>query len=348
MFHSTNRCTDCLVEDPATGLHRPRNYMQTLEARIKYLETQLQRLHSEHFIGNGPAMYSDEIDPDFASKPSTSQGANHESSMDHLSSEVALLCLNAAGQEPRYFGPSSAVSFSHIASQTMGLRKALNASHIRRHPGVLQPQKQSLRTSFTNWPSADHGERLTAAYYHNIHPQYPFLHQPTLLRWQRECCVSRKGSSMPNSVVAFFVLMVYAIGSLTSDTSAPEVAELYYKAALDYLEPVLEIDGLESIQALLSIAVYSIRSPSGMSLWKVSGMTMRLCIQLGYHRSAEKYRPGGDAVTKEMSKRCFWVAYDLDRYVSCILGLPGAISDLSIDVEVSVTFRRSECLVTQV
>jgi hypothetical protein len=40
-----------------------------------------------------------------------------------------------------------------------------------------------------------------------------------------------------------------------------------------------------------------------------------------------------------MTKRAFWVAYDLDRYVSCILGLPGAISDLSIDVEVRDAFK---------
>lgn len=128
--------------------------------------------------------------------------------------------------------------------------------------------------------------------------------------------------------------MVYAIGSLAADASQSEAAETYYVAALEYLEPVLDLDGLESIQALLSIAVYSVRSPSGMSLWKVSGMAMRLCVQLGYHRNVEKYRSAGDVLTKEMSKRCFWVAYDLDRYVSCILGLPGAISDLSIDVEV--------------
>lgn len=131
--------------------------------------------------------------------------------------------------------------------------------------------------------------------------------------------------------------MVYAIGSLATEKLQADAAESYYASALDYLEGVLDLDGLESIQALLTIALYAIRSPFGVSLWKVTGLVMRQCIQLGYHRSVEKYRGGGDALTREMSKRCFWIAYGFDRYVSCILGLPGAISDLSIDVEVLQT-----------
>ena len=328
--------------------------MQTLESRVRYLESVLQRLHPGFAIDDVPSTYSDGLDDDFASwepgpdrpdflasEPATSrsQASSKEpevANIDHLSSEVALLCLSAAGHEPRYFGPSSAVSFSHIASQTMGLGKALEVSHARRDLAQAQDQARPLPTPFLNWPSPEHAKCLTAAYYRNIHPQYPFLHRPTFLQWQQQCCISKNGvaSTAPSSIPTFFVLMVYAIGSLASDTTRPDEAEGYYKAALDHLEPVLDLDGIESIQALLAIAVYSIRSPFGMSLWKVSGMAMRLCVQLGYHRNIEKYRPGGDLLSREMSKRCFWVAYDLDRYVSCILGLPVAISDLSIDVEV--------------
>ncbi|KAK5169733.1 uncharacterized protein LTR77_005711 [Saxophila tyrrhenica] len=134
-------------------------------------------------------------------------------------------------------------------------------------------------------------------------------------------------------VPTFFVFMVYAIGSQSSAVDDHASAEGYYTIAMQYLEPILEIDGLESIQALLAIGVFSARSPYGVSLWKISGMAMRLCVQLGYHRSTEKYRRSGDSLTKEMSKRCFWVAYDFDRYTGSILGLPGAISDQSIDVE---------------
>ncbi|KAL2818637.1 hypothetical protein BJX63DRAFT_383600 [Aspergillus granulosus] len=38
---------DCLVEDPATGLHRPRDYLKSLESRVAYLESLLQQVRPD-------------------------------------------------------------------------------------------------------------------------------------------------------------------------------------------------------------------------------------------------------------------------------------------------------------
>lgn len=103
--------------------------------------------------------------------------------------------------------------------------------------------------------------------------------------------------------------------------------------ALNHIEPVLDLETFESIQAILCCAVYSIRSPVGVSLWKISGMAIRQCIELGYHRSATKYRGNADPLTVEISKRIFWVAYDIDRVAGLILGRPFGITDGAIDVE---------------
>lgn len=67
---------------------------------------------------------------------------------------------------------------------------------------------------------------------------------------------------------------------------------------------------------------------------KLSGMAIRHCIELGYHRSVERFRPNADPLTREMSKRIFWVAYDIDRAAALTLGRPFGISDQMIDVEV--------------
>lgn len=125
--------------------------------------------------------------------------------------------------------------------------------------------------------------------------------------------------------------------------------------ALDHISPVLSSDGLESIQCILSCAVYSIRSPVGVSLWyvyfplslsihvhahifsrKISGMAIRHCIDLGYHRSTKYYHRNVDTLTKELIKRCFWVAYDIDRVAAFTLGRPVGIPEAAIDVEVQL------------
>lgn len=63
---------------------------------------------------------------------------------------------------------------------------------------------------------------------------------------------------------------VYAIASLTLGPGQYTAAESYYFMALEYQPAVLELDSLESIQSLLCSAVYSIRSPVGVSLWFVN------------------------------------------------------------------------------
>lgn len=65
------------------------------------------------------------------------------------------------------------------------------------------------------------------------------------------------------------ISQVYAIASLTLGPGQYTAAESYYYMALEYQPAVLELDSLESIQSLLCSAVYSIRSPVGVSLWLV-------------------------------------------------------------------------------
>ena len=79
-------------------------------------------------------------------------------------------------------------------------------------------------------------------------------------------------------------------------------------------------------------------------------MAIRHCIELGYHRSAARFRPKVDPLTSEMSKRVFWVAYDIDRAAAFALGRPFGIPDEQIDVEVSFchNLQRLEALLTTI
>ncbi|EMC93434.1 hypothetical protein BAUCODRAFT_240311 [Baudoinia panamericana UAMH 10762] len=345
---------DCLVEDPATGIHRPRNYIQSLEAHVAYLERLLQEVRpdvaldhlanvqeSRHPSASPPAQPPAPLgstlgfhkEPAEVTQAPPATGV--ESSVDDLSSEVALLCISAAGREPHYFGPSSALSFSRIASQTMGLRQRSASFRSSAPSSLAEPVTRPRRPSQLRFPPQETAAKLSRAYFDNIHPQYPFLHAPTFQHWEEECVAAQQNNDFTSvsQVSLFFVLMVYAIGSLAFGPGQYDAADEYYATALEHIAPVLDVDGIESIQSILCCAVYSIRSPVGASLWKVSGMAIRHCVELGYHRSAEKYRRTADPLMKEMSKRCFWVAYDIDRVAACVLGRPAGIPDHMIDAE---------------
>ncbi|KAF5698418.1 transcription activator acu-15 [Fusarium globosum] len=339
---------ECLVEDPATGLFRPRDYMQSLETRVAYLEGLLQQARPDvaldHLMGleKDSSSFSPSVATPFVGPGESEPVGNGqrdasteaEDARDQLSTDVALLCLTTASKEPHYFGPSSAVSFSRIISTAIDLPKRSQASTIRfEHGGFIDWDcPQAFPVSF---PSPPLGTALSQAYFGNIHAQYPFLHEPTFRFWEEQCF---KADLLGNLAAAgdmaqFFVWMVYATASLALGPAHYDTAESYYKMALKHQPLILELDSIESIQSLLSCAVYSIRSPAGGSLWKSSGLAIRYCIQLGYHRSASRFRRNANPLIAEMSKRCFWVAYDIDRVASFILGRPVGIPDDCIDAE---------------
>ncbi|KAF4461429.1 transcription activator acu-15 [Fusarium albosuccineum] len=342
---------ECLVEDPATGLLRPRDYMQSLEARVAYLEGLLQQVRPDVALDHlaGLEKNSSDFSPVAATSfagPSDANAENDrqrdddsldvEDPADQLSTDVALLCLTTASKEPHYFGPSSAVSFSRVVSAAMNLPKKVGGSQASAvafdHGGSGWNFARPFPIGF---PAPPLGTTLSQAYFNNIHPQYPFLHRPTFQFWE-ELCFKAEASgnlSVAGDIAQFFVWMVYAIASLALGPTNYDTAESYYNMALAHQPSVLELDSIESIQSLLGCAVYSIRSPAGGSLWKLSGLAIRYCIELGYHRSASAYRKNSNPLIAEMSKRCFWVAYDIDRVASFVLGRPVGIPDDCIDAE---------------
>ncbi|KAM6520242.1 hypothetical protein FALCPG4_013792 [Fusarium falciforme] len=354
---------ECLVEDPATGLFRPRDYMQSLEARVAYLEGLLQQVRPDvaldHLAGlekaHGNLSPSAPIpempqpsalrngerapivsDADAAERHQHDASLDVEDPADQLSADVALLCLTTASKEPHYFGPSSAVSFSRVVSAAMNLPKKVGGSQASGINFSHGNSSWELATPFPiSFPSAPLGTTLSQAYFNNIHPQYPFLHRPTFRFWEELCfkADSTGNLSLAGDIAQFFVWMVYAIASLALGPTHYDTAESYYNMALAHQPSVLELDGIESIQSLLCCAVYSIRSPAGGSLWKLSGLAIRYSIELGYHRSASTYRKNSNPLIAEMSNRCFWVAYDIDRVASFILGRPVGIPDDCIDAE---------------
>ncbi|CAH0024682.1 unnamed protein product [Clonostachys rhizophaga] len=92
----------CFVEDPVTGRHQPRNYVETLEARIGLLEEQLRRspvprpspLDTQR-IDNLPACSDTQMD----------QTAEDDECPSELSNQAGMLGLLVDGEEPHYLGP---------------------------------------------------------------------------------------------------------------------------------------------------------------------------------------------------------------------------------------------------
>jgi hypothetical protein len=141
-----------MIEDPTTRRRQPRAYVQSLEEQCALLEQLLRADHPE--LAGGDIDRNADMD-DVSEEPLADNGCSHHAAVadsstslgtggqlkmialpdavvpaatvevecdnpNDLSSEVGLLCLNAAGREAPYIGPSSAFAFSRVLSS--GLR----------------------------------------------------------------------------------------------------------------------------------------------------------------------------------------------------------------------------------
>jgi hypothetical protein len=129
-----------------------------------------------------------------------------EDGVSDLASKVGMLGLNyAAGAEPQYLGSSSAFAFSRIINSS--LRRGVQTSHA----AVFGLAEEASMVSPCPLPNYEAGVMLSNAYFQNIHPQYPFLHEPTFRIWEMKLLGTSESTNTFDfdPIALFFLNMVY-------------------------------------------------------------------------------------------------------------------------------------------
>ncbi|KAF5247595.1 hypothetical protein FANTH_6346 [Fusarium anthophilum] len=285
----------CLVLDPQSKKSRPRNYLEMLEGRVAGLQS------------------NDHITPPQSTPAAASNGESTSSipctpderdGTSDLSSRVGMLDFRTTQIEPQYLGSSSSFAFSRIINLSL-------SSNLPTAPTLANLSDRRSSPSPCLLPDYDVAVKLSGAY---------FKTWETML-YDSSLDFTETGFSF---TPLFFLNMVYAVAALLTP-STQSLAGLY--------ADVLSKDNIESIQALLCYAMYSLRSLEGPSLWKISGLALRQCIELGYHRGVKQFAPVANILQQEMRKRVFWVAQGIDCTVAVRLGRPLGIPPQEIDAE---------------
>jgi hypothetical protein len=90
---------------------------------------------------------------------------------------------------------------------------------------------------------------------------------------------------------------------------------------------------LEAAQILTMMAVFSLYSSFGGSVWHLLDLATTRCLAAGLH-NAGMSGSGADDVEHESSRRAFWAIYVLDAFVSISLDRPFQIQDEDISTAV--------------
>ena len=309
----------------------PPAYVKTLEARVQHLEAALK---SQAGVQAG------------VQSPATPAEEAAESSSSGLVTGMGLLSSCAAA-EPHYFGFSAGLSLAHFVQVATDFGST--SSDVVSLPLLTDRPfaNQALHSDTTpaSLPSRKTGAAYIRAYLLLIHPLYPFLDRPLL--WQAHKSRAAMGTETPPAASSPAVQLdeamlhlVYAIGSrclqlLGTHKITKNTPEGHFLRAMQIIgDGLLKFTSIRSIELTLLLAIHSMRSPSGTSVWHLSGLAIRQCIELGLHKQRAVNARSADVVRADQhKKRLFWSVYIFERKTALVLGRPFALSDEEIDLQ---------------
>lgn len=292
-----------------------------------------------------------------ANTAASTTGAGQPFPPSHLGNALGFLSL-CASAEPYYVGSSTGFSLANLVQAAVYDRlnsvedetpspasAAVSPEAVRNLPSTQDRPFSCHRprptTKPAGMPSDELGDALIAAYIDKVHSVYPFLDDGRLSALHRDRVQINEVVSREGRIGSAKLHLVYGIGArhlqllgtsrVAFDRSLPEA---HFTAAAGALNIAFELRSTDSIEVLLLLAIYSLHSPSGPGAWQLTGLAVRLCIELGLHR---KVRAASAATrSQDQRRRClFWSCLILERKVAVTLGRPFSLSDSDIDAEVN-------------
>ena len=238
----------------------------------------------------------------------------------------------------QYHGPSSAHSFLGRAWRKLD-RNTTQAFGFPKYDEIETQlfsfgdrKIRDLTGIEFSWPSRHIVEGLIQQYFDFASPTYRFLHQPTVLSWIERAYTGLDGP-LSNSRKAILLILLASVShfktdylgnTLEANEDGWQQSEVYFLQARRLLEDEKGPPILESVQARFAAVQYLLSSSRPNNAMYTFGSVVQLLQALGLHRK-RNLRPGStakDTIKHECSKRMFWCAFTLDKYLSTIMGRP--------------------------
>ncbi|KAI5464195.1 fungal-specific transcription factor domain-containing protein [Mariannaea sp. PMI_226] len=261
--------------------------------------------------------------------------------------DMSLLALNATG-ELKYLGPSSGTFYASYAKALARSSASEPNSWRRSYPAGPHDATVVGRPEEAPALTPERAQFLLKSYQMWVDPIYPLL-DPEYLERLVDSCGSGSTAEAEEMAVFYFVMALGATNCVStrrqmqaentdgrmkySPSFAPSPSYLYSKGLqciddnVHFLKP-----SLAAIQIILLICIYSSYGPVGSSQWQLSGLAMRMAIEIGLHYAPE----GSQMVDGDLSQRSrvFWSAYAIEISLAYNLGRPPSIGDEHITASI--------------
>lgn len=141
-----------------------------------------------------------------------------------------------------------------------------------------------------------------------------------------------KASATPREIYVISLIMAISLttAARTQQAWANSIATGLLKEAMQHIHSVCTND-IAGLQALLLLLEYTVMDPTAANMWLLSGFTTHACIDLGLlHESLGNQSM--DPITKDIRRRVFWCAYEMEVATSAALLRPSIFFNIQTNV----------------
>ena len=196
------------------------------------------------------------------------------------------------------------------------------------------------RPSQTVLPSQETAMNLLEVFFGQYQVQYPILIEEEFFNVvSTHYKMVASGSYREDPWTKFMINITFASSLVflsQENREALGLAQGFSSNAMAEFSTIMQVKSVRTLQCLLLLLLYSVLSSSSAPIWYISGLCMRMCVDLGLHSERTISVSGKGKATQEeidTKRRLFWVTYTFDRSLSIMLGRPFTLDDATIDVE---------------
>ncbi|KAJ5588406.1 hypothetical protein N7537_011084 [Penicillium hordei] len=331
---------ECRTSDKLSRRAFPRGYTESLEERVRSLETEvkdlkdlldekdekidvLSRIHS--FTPQRPAS-TRSPSASATVKSSTSASSDGVFHVERSTTRPQKL------QNP-FIGFSSTQGFADVFTNKL-VSEGKSATKVPTGALTALPTLvvQGVPNQPVKTPPRLVSDQLINIFFQEWAPLYPVVHRPTILKAYEQYLNNYETLQRNPHVMAQLNLIfgIAALSSMSRTNQDPTFFEENWSATLDSFSSETSIS---SLQCFVLGQIYCMTKGDYRTLLRYRALGVDICHQLGLHEQQES---SGNPLEYETRKKVFWSQYVLDRFCSALTGLPVLLREEDIETEYPV------------
>ncbi|KAI0472621.1 fungal-specific transcription factor domain-containing protein [Xylariaceae sp. FL0804] len=340
-----SQCTsvgfECKTSDKLSRRAFPRGYTESLEERVRQLETEVRELkdlldEKDEKLEMLSKMHSNRSPSVGSNQSVRSAGAKSVKALpareDVFRVQASPLLLGVENSDSYFMGASSGRAFIETFKRKLQENGKSCSDfnpeaflHIQGcYPLAARAPSQALRV-----PPRLFSDRCVNVYFQEWAPLFPVLHKPTFLSLYEEFVAD--SDKVKNNHKLAQLYLVFSIASLSGgqpDTEQLAACELQWQKALN---AIIMDNTMNTLQCLVLALIYCTIRADYKRLQHYKGVAVGLSHRLGLHQSQKRFSFG--ALTMETRKKVFWTLYTLDCFSAAMLGLPKLLKEDDVQAE---------------